>query len=127
METSVFLAKVLGLFGVISTIAIIFTYKEHLRLERESAENPASLYVSGYIFLLIGILIVVSHNIWSSDWRLIITILGWMILLKGSLRIISPESVKTLINKKRDNFKYIIPEIIILIISSYLLYQGFAH
>jgi len=33
METSIFLAKVIGLFGAISTLAIIFRYKTHLEME----------------------------------------------------------------------------------------------
>jgi hypothetical protein len=33
--------------------------------------------------VIIGLLIVVSHNIWVKDYRVVITIFGWLSLVKG--------------------------------------------
>jgi VanZ family protein len=30
------------------------------------------------------------HNLWVADWRVVITIIGWLSILKGAIRILLP-------------------------------------
>ena len=83
METSIFLAKVIGLVSVISTAAVLIRYKESLALEDEAVKSPGIIYLSGFAILMLGVLLVVSHSVWTFDWRLVITIVGWLVFLKG--------------------------------------------
>ena len=41
--------------------------------------------------LVIGYFLVAYHNILISGWTTIITILGWMSFIKGSMMIVIPE------------------------------------
>ena len=125
MGTSIFLAKVIGLVSVVSTIAVLVRYKEHLALEEETVKNPVLIYLSGFVFLTLGVLLVVSHSVWTLDWRVVITILGWLVLLKGAGRIFFPNAVMRLIAKRRENRKFIIGEVVVLLVGLYLLYYGF--
>ena len=125
METSIFLARVIGLIGIISTLAIIFNYKKSLAFDAEAIKNPLLSYLSGFLFLILGVLLVVSHSVWVFDWRLIITLLGWIILLKGVGRIFFPLAVRRLIEKKKNNRIFFLGEIVVLLLSLYLLYRGF--
>ena len=126
METSIFLAKVTGLFGAISTLAIIIRYKLHFAMEENAAKNPATIHLSGYLFLMLGILLTVSHQVWTRDWRVVITIIGWLILLKGLMRILFPGTIKKLTEKKIKNEKrFLLTEVVTFLISLYLIYQGF--
>ncbi|KGP62145.1 hypothetical protein EP47_01970, partial [Legionella norrlandica] len=43
--------------------------------------------------LILGIIIVVSHNIWEGSWRVIVTIIAWLILLKGTSIIFHPHFI----------------------------------
>ncbi|MBI4548126.1 MAG: hypothetical protein HY707_09105 [Ignavibacteriae bacterium] len=125
METSIFLAKVIGLFGAISTLAIIIRYETHLVMEENAVQSPAVIYLSGFLFLLLGILVTVSHQVWTRDWRVVITILGWLLLAKGLMRIFFPEAVKKFIEKKRNDRRFLLAEVVTFFISLYLIYQGF--
>lgn len=125
METSIFLARVIGLFGAISTLAIIVRYKSHLDLEESASQNPAAVHLSGFIILLLGVLLTVSHQVWTWDWRVVITVLGWLILVKGAMRILFPDTVKKLIEKKKNDKRFLLAEIVSFFISLYLIYQGF--
>jgi len=125
METSIFLAKVIGLFGAISTLAIMIRYKLHLVMEENTAKNPTTIYLSGFLFLILGILLTVSHQLWTRDWRVVITILGWLILIKGIMRILFPDTVQELIEKKKNDRRFILAEVVTFFISIYLIYQGF--
>jgi hypothetical protein len=125
METSIFLAKIIGLVSVISTIAVLVRYKEHLALEEETVKNPALVYLSGFALLALGVLLVVSHSVWTLDSRLVITIMGWFVFLKGIGRIFFPNAVMNLIKKKRNNRKFLIGEVVVFLVGLYLLYYGF--
>lgn len=125
MDTSIFLAQVLGLFGALSTCAIIVRYDTYLKMEEQAAQNPAITYLSGFFILLVGILVTVSHQVWTPDWRVIITIIGWLILIKGLLRLLFLDKVEKLIEKKQTDPRFLLSEIVTFLISLYLMYQGF--
>ena len=125
METSIFLAKVIGLVSVISTAAVLIRYKESLALEEEAVKSPAIIYLSGFAFLILGVLLIVSHSVWVFDWRLVITVLGWSILLKGAGRIFFPSAVRRMIEKKRNNRSFLLAEVVVFLFGLYLLYYGF--
>ena len=125
METSIFLAKVIGLSGAISTLAIIIRYKAFAEMEEHASRNPVILYLSGLTFIVLGSLLVSSHQVWTRDWRVIVTIIGWLLLVKGVLRIFFPELVIKLLARKKNNRNFMIAEVAVLLVSLCLFYQGF--
>jgi threonine/homoserine/homoserine lactone efflux protein len=125
METSIFLAKVIGLVSVISTVAILLRYKQSLALEQAAARIPGMTYLSGFVFLLLGVLLVVSHSVWVWDWPIVITIIGWLVLLKGMGRIFFPDAVGRMIERKQKNQKFILGEVAVFLVGLYLLYYSF--
>lgn len=94
-------------------------------MEEKLAQNPGAIYASGFVFLMFGILILVMHHVWSSDWKIIITIIGWLTLLKGAMRVLYPKSIKNFAEKKMNDGRFILAEIGTFIISAYLVYIGF--
>ena len=125
METSIFLAKVIGLSGAISTLAILIRYRAFAEMEEQASKSPVILYLSGFTFVILGSLLVSSHQVWTGDWRVIITIVGWALLIKGILRIFFPELVIKLLARKKNNRNFMIAEVVVLFVSLYLLYQGY--
>jgi hypothetical protein len=59
-------------------------------------ESPALLFLSGLLALVAGMALVLAHNVWVGDWRLLLTVLGWATLLGGAARVIAPEQVRRL-------------------------------
>jgi hypothetical protein len=43
------------------------------------------------VSLLAGLAIVNLHNTWRADWRVIITVLGWLVTIGGIIRIVVPQ------------------------------------
>ncbi len=50
---------------------------------RDMATNKGALLLAGISAFIIGYLIVAFHNVWSGGSAVIITIIGWLALLKG--------------------------------------------
>ena len=55
------------------------------------SSNMALLYLSGMLATLIGIVIIHAHNAWTSDWTVLITVVGWAALIKGVVIIACPD------------------------------------
>jgi hypothetical protein len=64
-------------------------------------EDKTITISTGYITFLLGLFTVVFHQLWIFDWRVSITILGWITLFKGIEKIMFPGRV----NKKAQMFK----------------------
>ena len=45
------------------------------------------IYFSGILILVAGLLILNVHNVWTPDWRSVITALGWLMCIGGVFRI----------------------------------------
>ena len=40
-----------------------------------------------------GLAIVLTHNVWVWGWPVIVTILGWLMMLRGAVRILVPQQL----------------------------------
>lgn len=54
---------------------------------------------TGYITFLLGLATTVAHSLWVPDWRIAITLLGWITLFKGLDKILFPERVSRVAQK----------------------------
>ncbi|MEK7114972.1 MAG: hypothetical protein AAB847_01275 [Patescibacteria group bacterium] len=123
MELSIFLAKLFGLYLIIVSLAALVNRKKIQSFIDSASENIPLLFVSGVIFLILGLAVVISHNIWVADWPVLITILGWLTLVKACLRLFFPEKIKPLAMR----FIKAVPVVcfIFLLVGIYLAYTGF--
>jgi hypothetical protein len=51
------------------------------------AQIPPVVYLSGVLMFVAGLAIVHAHNLWTRDWRLLVTLAGWFFLLLGLFRM----------------------------------------
>lgn len=90
MDNSVLLAKFIGPFIVVIGAGLLFNFKLYQRIVDDFLKNAGLIYVSGLITFVAGLAVVLFHNVWSADWRVIITIFGWVTLIKGIWLIVLP-------------------------------------
>ena len=36
---------------------------------------------------------MLTHNVWVANWRVLITLIGWLMLIRGAVRILAPEMI----------------------------------
>ena len=51
---------------------------------------PVVIYLSGLMSFLAGVAMLNGYHGWTPDWRIIITILGWVLVIAGIIRIVLP-------------------------------------
>jgi len=94
MPTSIFLAKLIGPVMLAAAIGLLLNQASYRAMARDFLDSPPLIYVSGVLVMTAGLAIVLYHNVWALDWRVIITLFGWMGLIGGATRIICFSWVK---------------------------------
>jgi hypothetical protein len=91
MPTSLFLAKLIGPVCLVIGLALLINGAAFRALAGDFLNNPALMFLSGAITLPAGLAIVLTHNVWAGDWRILITMLGWLAVIGGLIRILAPQ------------------------------------
>ncbi|MCW8397851.1 DUF308 domain-containing protein [Legionella sp. PATHC038] len=123
-----FLAAVLGWYLVIVSLLLLIRREVVVTAMRELMGQRAVMLVVGIITLIIGLLMVISHNVWLMGWPVIVTIFAWLILIGGLFRLYCPDTVYKIWNKVIDKSGLLITTgVISLIIGLFLLYKVYFH
>jgi hypothetical protein len=93
MQRSVYLARLIGPVLVAIGVGMLANGPLFLVMANEGLHSYVLIYLSGVLTLTAGIALVLAHNEWVGDWRLIITLLGWLGIIGGTLRIVWPQEV----------------------------------
>jgi hypothetical protein len=76
--------------------------------------------------LIVGTLVVVSHTVWEADWRVIVTLIGWLAFIKGIVRVVFPKLAMRFDGKiAKKPFLLKIFAIIILLLAAFLCFAGY--
>lgn len=127
LALSHFLAKIIGIVFIVLSLGIFKNQRLFISLVKKFLENSVLMYMTGFWDLLLGLLIVLSHNVWVKDWPVIITIFGWIFVIRGVLRIIFPEYVLKSFRYIQQYFYWIlrVMSVILFCLGIYLTFIGF--
>lgn len=125
METSILIAKILATVYLSFSLGLLFSSKYYKEKLPKLVDNSSYLILGGFMAITFGFLILEFHNYWDSDWTIVITIFGWLSLLKGIILIVFPQMFtgynSTIL--KSENQKYIL--LLVLIMGAFFGYFGF--
>ena len=96
MDRSLFLSRLLGPTFVAIALGMLINLGMYESLIAEALHPGILFYLSGLLSLLAGLAIVNLHNTWCMDWRVIITVLGWLMTIGGIVRIVLPQVAITI-------------------------------
>jgi uncharacterized membrane protein HdeD (DUF308 family) len=126
MDTSIFLARMLGPLLLIVGVALIINRDDMRAMANDFLEHRGLIFLAGVLTLLGGLAIVLTHNVWHGGSALVITIFGWALVLGGTFRILFPDSVKSLGSTMLKSDTYLLSAgIIEALIGAWLCYVGF--
>jgi len=94
-------------------------------ITQELRNSTANLFYGGLFCLAIGFPIITFHNTWDLSWSLVITLLGWLSLLKGLMLLMFPaytmDRYKDILTEKNKTYA----SYFILALGIVSLYLGF--
>ncbi|MGB8843725.1 MAG: hypothetical protein WCC64_21955 [Aliidongia sp.] len=96
MQNSLFLARLGGPVLTLVGLAILFRPRAFRDVLHSFQASPATLYLTGFLAVLGSMALVLTHNLWVLDWRLIITVAAWVGVLKGAVILLQPQPILSL-------------------------------
>jgi len=93
MATSIFLARLLGPLLLIVGASLLINPRAVRKMAQDVIGSVTLVYLFGVLDFAAGLAILLVHNVWVESWRVIITLLGWLLLIRGAVRILAPEQV----------------------------------
>jgi hypothetical protein len=91
MPPAVFIARLAGPFFVVAALGMTVNRAIYAAMVAQAAGNHAIVFLSGVLALVCGLAVLNVHRAWTADWRVLVTILGWLMALGGIVRIVLPQ------------------------------------
>lgn len=96
MQISLFVAKLLGPVFLVVGVALLTRPEAFRALLREFVASGVMMYLAGFLGLLAGLALVLLHNVWTLDWRVVITLIGWTSLVRAIVTIFRPQAIASI-------------------------------
>jgi hypothetical protein len=92
METSYFLAQIFAATFATIGLGLILHPKYYHKVFKQFMKEEALYLFGGMMTIPAGIALVMNHNLWDGPWWVtVISVLCWIVLVKGIFLLIAPE------------------------------------
>lgn len=117
------LAEIYG--GILVLTGLTVLNKKYFDVVLNELENSKALvWLTGVVTFTIGITMVTFYNVWGSDWRVVVTLFGWLTLVKGALIALFPVTVMRFYQRFKGAGIIMFGGIIAIVLGVVLLYLG---
>lgn len=96
MASSTMLANIFGPLLIITSLWALL-YKENVKKVVDSMKKtPALQYFVGVVNVLLGIVFITSFNYWYMSIEILVTLLGWCLLIRGLILMFFPKTLDSM-------------------------------
>jgi len=124
-----FISRLIGLYSILVALSMISHRQATVEAVTKLLHDPSMTFVLGVITLAAGLAMVLVHNIWSGGaLAVIVTLVGWLALIKGLLFLFLPPDVEAEFFLKELHYHQLFYVYVGLsiVVGAYLTYGGFA-
>ena len=124
--TNIHLFQLFGLLLFSMGLGLLAYPKHAQKMMKGFSDNPAVLYIAGICVLILGYILTTYHNFWRPNRTLIVTIIGWLAIIKGLAILIFPAPIADVVGRIAKNKKFMSSWSWILIVAGIIsLYLGY--
>ena len=124
MDLSLYLARAWGLGLILLSLGILLNLERYLHMIRQVEGDDLMILLAGSFALILGVVQVAGYNVWTLDYRGLITLLGWITLVKGVAIIFIPGYMARFATIIAQQNRYRALAVLSLLIGVYLLFVG---
>ena len=123
-----FLSRYIGLYELIAALTMCAHKQATVETVTALVHDGPLLFLVGLITVVVGLALVLVHNVWSGGApTVIVTLIGWLALIKGSLILLLPPdtAVDFFLGQLRYRQLFYGYAAIVLVLGIYLTAAGF--
>jgi hypothetical protein len=128
MTTSKMIAGLIGPTLIAIAAGMLLNLGSFPALAEQISRDPGLIFVSGILLFVAGLAILRAHNIWAGGWPVLVTVLGWLAILGGLLRMLFPTRLAAIAAAVGGSAGgIIVGAVVLLVVGAFLSFKGYSH
>jgi len=122
MDTTLFLSQLLGVFLTVTGLSMIIKRKMLMHVLDDVFKHRTMSYMFGVLLLIGGLLIVLNHMKWGTTQEVIVSIVGWDLVIESFAYLFFPQkTLRKVFKTLRKKWFYNLVSVTYLVLGVYLL------
>lgn len=117
--------QIAGLLGP-TMIAMLVSELPLIQPHLYDAQIPPVVYLSGVAMFVAGLMVVRAHNLWTRNWRVLVTLSGWSFLVLGLLRMFTASRYQRATTETSPEV-FMVLEVCLLIVALVITYKAYSQ
>lgn len=126
MDITLFLAQIIGVYFLVVGVGALLNPERMKRAMKEAMQSYLLPYFDGALALIVGLLIVLTHNVWNSLLETLISLVGWIAVVEGMLMMLLPQkTISSMMERFMGAQMTRLIGVASVVLGLYFVYQGF--
>lgn len=126
MDLTLFLAQIMGVYFLVVGVGALLNPARMKGAMEEARRSYLLPYFDGAIALVVGLLIVLMHNVWDGLLESLVSLVGWIAVVEGVLMMLLPQkTISTMVQKVMGAQMARLIGVAAVILGLYFVYHGF--
>ena len=125
-STTILLAQFMGPVLLAAGVGIFLSRDYYMKVYRHFENETLAVMMGGIVALAAGIAVVLYHNAWATIPEVLVSLLGWVMVLKGFMLLAFPKTVNRFGDAiVKTNTYFTVAAIFALVVGGYLSWIAF--
>ena len=125
MELSLLLMRISGILYLVLGLGLVFNQAAYKKIFHDLYKHTPVMLFMSFMMMIMGLLIVLHHNVWEFSAVGLVTFIGWGALVKGATLILFPGAFREWTGKMVSGPWYMFAVAFSLVLGLFLTYSGF--
>jgi hypothetical protein len=126
VPAAILIARLIGPLFAALGLGLLLNSTFYATAVGEGAHSPVLIAIAGMATLAAGLAILIAHRAWTADWRVLVTVIGWIFIIAGLIRLILPTLAETLAPAVYSGpAALMVAGVVVLIIGGILSFEGY--
>jgi hypothetical protein len=126
VPAAVLIARLIGPLFAALGLGMLLNATFYAAAVGEGADSPVLIAIAGMATLVAGLAILNAHRAWTADWRVLVTLIGWLFIIAGLIRLILPTLAETLAPAVYSGpAALMVAGVVVLVIGAVLSFEGY--
>ncbi|HXR37620.1 MAG TPA: hypothetical protein VN776_00925 [Terracidiphilus sp.] len=128
LPRTIYLSRLIGLYWILVLPSLAIHKQATVDSATALFHNPSLMLIVGIFTVIASLAMILAHNLWSGGAQpVVVTLVGWLALIKGMLFLLMPSGVDTemMLSWFRDPVLFYVCLTPSFLIGIYLTYEGF--
>ena len=126
MDVTLFLAQIMGVYFVVVGVGALLNPARMKGAMQEAKRSYLLPYFDGAIALVVGLLIVLNHNVWDGLLETLVSLVGWIAVVEGVLMMLLPQkTISGMMEAMMGAQMARLMGVVATVVGLYFVYNGF--